>query len=242
MQNVLIIGGSNVVAQEVIKQLPKESNIVAVAIEEDSPRHKQFMSMELPNLHKIILDISKDLDFQWIDELSAEYGDFDAVLYLPSYPSFKGYFDITQEDFDKAVLYHGKIPFLLSHKLIPGMQKLGHGRFVLISSNAAIKGMPRSYDYAITKAMVGQVAKNITSAFMKENITGTALMFGPINIHGGKILPEGITQTVFTEEDRVLSNAEAASFIIRLLNPNNRGFAGTTLMMDTGRDAVLGIC
>jgi NAD(P)-dependent dehydrogenase (short-subunit alcohol dehydrogenase family) len=160
------------------------------------------------------------------------------MIYFPCKNAKKPFLEISEADYDRAVNVNGKMPFLISQRLIPGMQKIGHGRMVYISSIWSIKGHTLGgQDYAITKAMENQLAKQITAVFMNENITATSLIFSAVNLH-----QENKTDPLlFSEKDRVVSNREVADFIIRLLDENNRSFAGSTVMIDNGSLAISGV-
>jgi NAD(P)-dependent dehydrogenase (short-subunit alcohol dehydrogenase family) len=237
MQNLLLIGASNYLAQELIHTLPSSTQIVGVAIEEDTDRHREYMALEIDNLKKEILDITQN-GLTWLDNLIDKYGDFDGLVYVPCENAKKDFLDITPEDFDKAVNINGKLPFFISQKLIPGMQSLGHGRFIFIGTIWSIKGHPdRGNDYAVTKVMENQLAKQITAVYMDKNITATNLIFGSVNLHQESRDEEPL----FSEEDRVISHQEMSEYITTLLNENKRSFAGTTVLMDNGTLSIAGV-
>ncbi len=195
------------------------------------------MEIELPNLYKEPRDI-RNKSMNWLDELIGKYGQFDGMIYFPCENAKKSFMDITSEDFDKAVEINGKLPFLISQKLIPGMKKLGHGRFVFVSSIWSIKGHPdHGQDYAITKAMENQLAKQITAVYMKENITANSLIFSVVNLHQ----VSRSEKLLFTEKDRVISHHEMAEIILNLLDETKRSFAGATTLIDNGSLSITGI-
>jgi len=68
MNNLLLIGASNFLAQEIIKSSPKSLSIVGVCIEENTDRHREFLAMEKTNLSKEILDITKN-EMHWLNKL-----------------------------------------------------------------------------------------------------------------------------------------------------------------------------
>lgn len=237
MKNLLIVGASNYLAQEIIRSTPQSTNIVGVALEEDTDRHREYLEIKQENLHKEILDITKD-GLSWLDKLIKKYGEFDGMIYFPGQNSFKTFTEISEEDFDYAVSINGKLPFMISQKLIPGMKKIGYGRIIFIGTIWSIQGHPaKGHDYAITKAMENQLAKQITAVYMKENITATSLIFGSVNLH----LTSRDEKPLFTEEDRVISHKEMADYILTLLDTHKRSFAGSTVLIDNGELATKGV-
>lgn len=237
MQNLLIVGASNYLAQQIIKSTPTSLKIVGVSIEEDTDRHREYMELEQPNLHKVLTDISVQ-NLSWLDKLMTQYGDFDSMIYFPCENAKKPFLEITSEEFDKAVYINGKLPFLISQKLIPGMQKMGHGRMIFVGTIWSIKGHPESgNDYAITKSMENQLAKQITAVYMNENITAASLIFSAVNLH----LTSRQEKLLFTEEDRVISHEEMTEFILSLLDENKRSFAGATTLIDNGSLSIMGV-
>ncbi len=237
MQNLLLIGASNYLAQDLIYRIPQSTQIIGVAIEEATDRHREFMALGQANLHKEVLDITKE-GISWLDKLINKYGDFDSMVYFPCQNAKNPFTKITEQDFDQAVLVNGKLPFLISQKIIPGMQKVRHGRIVFIGSIWSIKGHSEfGQEYAITKAMENQLAKQITAVYMKDNITATSLIFGSVNLH----LTSQNEKPLFTEEDRVIGHQEMAEFIATLLDENKRSFAGATVLLDNGSLTIQGI-
>jgi len=237
MSKLLLIGGSNYLSQELIKTIPESYTVVAVSINEDTDRHRKFLKLEQKNLHKEILNITKGNLF-WLDNLIKKYDYFDSMIYFPMSNSRKQFLNITNEDFQKAVDVNGKLPFLISQKLIPGMIGTGHGRFVFISSIWSIKGNPKgSNEYAITKVMLNQLSKQITASFIEKNITSTTLIFGSVNLH----LRNDNDALLFTEKDRVISHKEIAEFIFILLDQSRRSFAGNTVLIDNGVLSTIGV-
>lgn len=237
MKNLLIIGASNYLSQEIIKNIPKSSQVVGVSIEENTDRHQEYLKLESDNLKKEILDITKN-DLSWLDNLIEKYGDFDGLIYVPCQNAMKPFDQITKQDFDQAVLINGKLPFLISQKLVDGMKRLGHGRMVYIGTIWSIKGHPElGQEYAITKAMENQLAKQITAVYIQDNITATSLIFGSVNLH----LTSKNEKPLFTEKDRVIEHKEMAKYILELLDEKNRMFAGSTILLDNGTLSIAGI-
>lgn len=237
MKNLLLIGASNYLSQEIIKNIPQSTQVVGVSIAEDTDRHQEYLKLEADNLNKEILDITKN-DLFWLDNLIEKYGNFDGLIYVPCQNAKKPFNQITQEDFDQAVLVNGKLPFLISQKLVNGMKRLGHGRMVYIGTIWSIKGHSElGQEYAITKAMENQLAKQITAVYMQDNITATSLIFGSVNLH----LTSKNEKPLFSEKDLVISHQEMSRYILELLDENNRMFAGATVLLDNGTLSVNGV-
>ncbi len=237
MKNLLLIGASNYLAQELIKTLPMSTHIVGICKEEDTERHTDFLTLKQNNLHKEIFDIAEK-PLTWVDSFSNTHGSFDSMVYFPCYSSLKPFLDISADEFQKSVEMNGKLPFLIAQKLIPGMKKIGHGRFVFISTIWSIKGDPKKgNDYAITKSMLNQLSKQITASFMQDNITSASLMFGSVNMH----IRSKTEPVKYTEENRVIEYKEIAEFIVTLLDEQKRSFAGATTLLDNGTLRIQGV-
>lgn len=235
---LLIVGASNYISQLVIKSLKDVEKIVGISVVEDTDRHRDYVELKQDNLDKYFLDIREDFP-NWLDKLVEKYGYFDGMIYMPCENSSKPLLEINKEDYDKAVLINGYLPFAISQKLIPGMVKQGQGRIVFISSIWSVMAEKNrnNFDYAITKALMNQTAKQITADCMAEDVTATSLYFGTSEIH----------QTMHDQKfpkfegKRTISFEETSEIIVRLLDPKNKSFAGMNLMLDGGDYSVMGV-
>jgi NAD(P)-dependent dehydrogenase (short-subunit alcohol dehydrogenase family) len=238
MKKLLLVGASNYVAQELIAKLSQIDKIVGITIEEDSDRHRDFLNLQQANLEKIVLDIRRDFP-NWLNKILDTYGDFDGFIYFPCQNSKNSLLEISRDDFYNAVDINGYLPFAITQHLIPGMQRLGHGRTVLISSvwtHLAMKNTNNA-DYCMTKLIMNQLAKQITAEYMDDNITATALYFGTSTLH------QRMHDQKFPhyEGRRMIDYKESANIISSILDEHNHSFAGANLMLDGGDYHIQGL-
>src|SRR4051794_31269501 len=68
--------------------------------------------------------------------------------------------------------------FRVIQACLPGMSKRGFGRVVVISSTAAVHGMPAQVGYGTTKAGVLGLTKTVAAEYVRHGITANAVLPG----------------------------------------------------------------
>lgn len=71
--------------------------------------------------------------------------------------------------------------FLIAQAAIPQMQKQGGGSIVMVGSAAALRGVPDAHAYAVAKAGVHNLAKQLAVTYVKDGIRTNCLSAGPID-------------------------------------------------------------
>lgn len=88
--------------------------------------------------------------------------------------------NLSEEDFDKAMLVNVKGVFLVAKHVIPEMRKAGGGVIVNIGSVAAFKGFPNRSVYCASKGAVVSLTKAMAMDYIKENIRVNCVCPGTI--------------------------------------------------------------
>lgn len=86
--------------------------------------------------------------------------------------------DTSTESFDATIHSNLTSVMQLSQLVIPGMQAAGEGSIILISSVGALQGNSLLGPYAISKAGIIQLARNIAAEFGKNGIRANAIVPG----------------------------------------------------------------
>lgn len=86
--------------------------------------------------------------------------------------------DTTAENFDKTIQGNLTSVMQLAQLVIPGMQAKQGGSIILVSSVGALQGNSLLGPYAISKAGVIQLARNIAAEFGKDGIRANAIVPG----------------------------------------------------------------
>ena len=167
----------------------------------------------------------------------AEYGRVDAVVANAGITHWSTFFDYEPSDYERVVGLNLRGSFFLAQAGARAMRRQGHGgRILLMSSILGERGVPSASVYAMTKAGLRMLARNI------------AVEAGPFQITANVIAPGGTAtpRTLREEPDyeetwqRItplqragtpLDIAEAALF---LLSPAASYITGQTITVDGG--------
>ena len=96
--------------------------------------------------------------------------------------------ECSESDWDQACDLNVKSMFLTIREFIPGMQALGGGSIVNISSICAHRGLPNCFAYGATKAAVGRLGLASEIASVAAHIGSNESVFTSgvqINVDGG---------------------------------------------------------
>ncbi len=110
---------------------------------------------------------------------------------IPGTPGTSAPMDM--DNFDRVIALNLRSTVVLSGEVIPHMVKAGGGSVILMSSISGLRGNAALNAYALAKAGVAQLARNL------------AIEFGPANIRANAISP-GLIETPMSEE--LLANSE----------------------------------
>jgi NAD(P)-dependent dehydrogenase (short-subunit alcohol dehydrogenase family) len=125
--------------------------------------------------------------------------------------------------------------FRVVQACLPGMRSRGYGRIVVISSTAAVDGMPAQVGYSTTKAGLLGLTKTVAAEVARRGVTVNAVAPGFIETDMTKDLPAEVLQAV---PARRAGAPEEVAAAVRFLASDAAGYVtGTTLYVDGGMSA-----
>ena len=89
-----------------------------------------------------------------IDDIEEALGGVDILAVNHGVARQARYEDVDAAAFDHTLAVNLRAPFLLAHRVLPGMRERGFGRVLFISSVAAFRGGVIGPDYASSKASI----------------------------------------------------------------------------------------
>jgi len=127
----------------------------------------------------------------------AQLGPIEALIHCAGVAIATEYADLSEDEWDKVIDINLKGVFLCTQAVIGGMTVRKNGRIVIISSMAGIAGSENAgAHYCASKAGVIGLAKYLSKAFCKYNVTINAVAPGPIETDMVKGLGEDKRQAM----------------------------------------------
>jgi glucose 1-dehydrogenase len=175
-----------------------------------------------------------------VDKAVAEFGRLDMVIANAGITLWNNFFDYKPEDFQRVLSVNLGGSFFLTQAAARYMRDHGGGRIVLMSSVTGHQAIEYLSAYAMTKAALEMLAKQLTTELARHSITINAVAPGaivtPRNLaddpnyaeHWSQIIPTG----------RVGYVEDIANAVLFLLSPASRQITGQTLVVDGGWTAV----
>lgn len=135
---------------------------------------------ELSSVDNISVAPLDATDRHAIETLVAREAPFNVLFNCAGMVHHGSVLDCTDDQWDMAFDLNVKSMFRMCQAVIPGMQKLGNGSIINISSIAAHKGLVNRFVYGATKAAVIGFTKSIAADFVNEGIRCNAIAPGTV--------------------------------------------------------------
>ncbi|MFK8081635.1 MAG: SDR family oxidoreductase [Granulosicoccus sp.] len=136
--------------------------------------------LQLDSVENISTAILDATDRQAIASLVASQAAFDVLFNCAGFVHHGSVLECTDDQWDMAFNLNVKSMFRMSQAVIPGMQQLGRGSIINISSIAAHKGLVNRFVYGTSKAAVIGLTKSIAADFVTEGIRCNAIAPGTV--------------------------------------------------------------
>jgi 2-keto-3-deoxy-L-fuconate dehydrogenase len=120
------------------------------------------------------------LDYGAIQSLVGDEQPFDILVNCAGVVHHGSVLDCTDEQWDLAFDLNIKSMFKMCQAVIPGMQGLGGGSIINISSICAHKGLPNRLAYSASKAAVDGLSKAIAADFVTAGIRCNTIRPGTV--------------------------------------------------------------
>jgi acetoacetyl-CoA reductase len=120
---------------------------------------------------------------------------------------------------------------------LPGMRERGYGRVVVISSIAAVSGMPAQVAYSASKAGLLGMVKTIAAENAAHGISANAILPGLVASSGVLAMPKEILDAWLQQipTGRLVATEEIAEAVAFFASPDTGSVTGQELMIDGGQ-------
>jgi NAD(P)-dependent dehydrogenase (short-subunit alcohol dehydrogenase family) len=105
-----------------------------------------------------------------IAETCARWGRLDVLVHSAGAPVPGGFFDVTEENWERAFEVHVHAVLRLARAAVPHMIKQGEGAIVLIGSAAGLRGCLGAIAYGVAKGALPQFARALARELSDYNI------------------------------------------------------------------------
>lgn len=150
----------------------------------------------------------------------------------------QGLTDLTEDHYKPVFDINLHAATELCTRLIPGMVAQGGGSVILMASLAALRGVGAIGTYAMTKAALAQLARNIAVQYGPDNVRANAIAPGLIEtpFSRGLMANEGFMERRLqaTPLRRVGQPDEIAATALWLASPGGAFVTGQTIVVDGG--------
>ena len=128
-----------------------------------------------------------------VDETASQFGTVDVLINNAAYfmTVWKGpFWEMTVEEFDKAMAVNVRGSWLCAKAAVPYMQKQKQGKIVNISSNVALTGNPNYIHYVTSKGAIIAMTRAMARELGDWNICVNTVTPGFVVTEGRQVDPE----------------------------------------------------
>jgi NAD(P)-dependent dehydrogenase (short-subunit alcohol dehydrogenase family) len=180
----------------------------------------------------------KDDVAQLIEATHKQFGPVDIlVCNAAANPYYGPLLDMPDDAYHKTMDTNVLSPMWLIHAVLPDMKAKKDGAIILVSSVGSLKGSAALGAYAMSKAALNQLARNLALELGPFNIRVNALLPGLVKTDFAKALwstPQGQQRIKAFPLGRVGEPEDIAPAAVYLASPGGRWTTGQTIVVDGG--------
>ncbi len=143
---------------------------------------------------------------------------------------------MSAEQWNRDVAVNLTGAFRVVQACLPGMRERGYGRIVVISSAAAVSGLPGQVAYSASKAGLLGMVKTVAAENAARGITANAVLPGMVATEKVLAMPEEILQRLRATlpAGRMAEPSEVAALVSHLASEDAGYVTGQTIAIDGG--------
>ncbi len=173
-----------------------------------------------------------------MQETRKQYGPVDILVCNAAANPYYGHMtDMPDEPYHKTLDTNVLSPLWMVKEVLPDMKKRGGGAIILVSSVGSLKGSEFLGAYAVSKAAMNQLARNLAIELGPHNIRVNAILPGLVKTDFAKALwstPEGMARIKRFPLARVGEPDDIGPAAVFLASRAGQWITGQTLVIDGG--------
>jgi NAD(P)-dependent dehydrogenase (short-subunit alcohol dehydrogenase family) len=193
-KSVIITGGGGKIAKAYAMAFAKEGAKLALPDIESADHIVKAIRDMGGTAISMACDVSDEQSVKaMVDETVKEFGAVDVLINNAAYfmSVWKGpFWEMTVEEFDKAMAVNVRGSWLCAKAVVPYMQKQKQGKIINISSNVALTGNPNYIHYVTSKGALIATTRAMARELGDWNICVNTVSPGFVVTEGRKVDPE----------------------------------------------------
>jgi 3-oxoacyl-[acyl-carrier protein] reductase len=238
-KSVIITGGGGKIAKAYAMAFAKEGAKLALPDIESADHIVKAIRDMGGTAISMACDVSDEQSVKaMVDETVKEFGAVDVLINNAAYfmSVWKGpFWEMTVEEFDKAMAVNVRGSWLCAKAVVPYMQKQKQGKIINISSNVALTGNPNYIHYVTSKGALIAMTRAMARELGDWNICVNTVSPGFVVTEGRKVDPE--YEKIRTQQ-RSLKRSQVENDLVGtvlfLSSPESDFMTGQLLNVDGG--------
>ena len=238
-KSVIITGGGGKIAKAYAMAFAKEGAKVSLPdIASAEPVVKSIQDMGGTAI-TMKCDVSDEQSVKaMVDETAKQFGTIDVLINNAAYfmTVWKGpFWEMTVEEFDKAMAVNVRGSWLCAKAAVPYMQKQKRGKIINISSNVALTGNPNYIHYVTSKGALIAMTRAMARELGDWNICVNTVTPGFVVTEGRQVDPE--YEKIRAQQrslKRTQVEADLVGTVLFLSSPESDFMTGQLLNVDGG--------
>lgn len=221
MKNILIVGGSKGIGEQVLNELITENNVINVS--------RSVPSQSNPNLSNYNIDILRD-ELPDLEQL-------DAIVYCPGSINLKPISRLSLQDFrdDFEINVIGAIKTI--QKYLPLLKKSTNSSVVLFSTVATKLGMPYHASVSASKSAIDGLVKTLGAELAPRiRVNAVAPTITRTDLASKFLRNDKAIENMIERHPlkKILSPNEVAMMVKFLISDDSSSISGQTFNLDAG--------
>ncbi|MEY4538915.1 MAG: hypothetical protein RLZZ306_672 [Bacteroidota bacterium] len=175
--------------------------------------------------------------YEMIDFTVKKFGKIDMIIANAGITLFGSFLDFSEESFQKVVNLNLQGSFFLTQAFAKQIQKQeGGGQVVLLSSNIGFQAYPNLSAYAVTKAGIRMMARNLVAELSPLGIRINAIAPGATLTERTALEEEDYDElwSRITPLNKIGTPDDIAKTALFLLSDDSKHITGQTIVVDGG--------
>jgi glucose 1-dehydrogenase len=235
----VVTGAGSGIGYEIANQLVSEGASVVINDLDENMLNKAVQNISTSGKCLSIVGDAGNVKFIYamIDFAVQKFGKVDMIVANAGITLFGGFLEFTEESFQKVMNLNLQGSFFLTQAFAIQIQKQqSKGQVLLMSSNIGYQSYPNLSAYAVTKAGITMMARNLVAELSPLGIRINAIAPGATLTERTALEEENYDQVwrKITPLNQIGTPDDIAKTALFLLSDDSRHITGQTILVDGG--------